>query len=508
MNIYIDVSGNYTLDANALMQQKDVEEIRLLCDTSAAPVNITLFPISDLGRVVNQKIFIIDDSGNAATNNITVTAGGSDTINAAASATISTNDGRIVLQMFTLGKWGAFLANLTPPASPFLTNFIYVDQVNGDDTTALPYRIDKKFATIAAAEAVGNPGDVIYIYPGLYTEGGLGIDRLAYYFAEGAYMSSPGACFSDAGGAISITISGNGFFRSNGAIPFVFGNASTVNISGQGISGLTQAMDIAGGAQVNVVLTEDIVGRTGNGVVVNDSLTVVYIRCRNITAVSTALATVNLVDTLTVLHVNCNIITTTGNAGDSFGVNMVGGQMTIHCNYVEKVQAAAGVGSCILVHASSPDGSKLIFFGDMKVPAIGKAINLTAGKAEIHGNVSGGGYAVVSGSGTGEIHEIYGNIVSNGDNLACIVQSGGNLYYAGRLVNDSNTAAGHGINKTGGSCELASNAIMITTHINSLCITGTAGQVFLIVPGVSSNNIADVGVVQTGSVVNVNPAYF
>lgn len=50
---------------------------------------------------------IIQDSGNAGTNNITVTRGGSDTINGGNTLVISSNYGRLTLYSDGAGKWYA-----------------------------------------------------------------------------------------------------------------------------------------------------------------------------------------------------------------------------------------------------------------------------------------------------------------------------------------------------------------------------------------------------------------
>ena len=50
---------------------------------------------------------------------------------------------------------------------------IVVDDIEGDDTTALPYRLDLPFKTVGAAAAVAQSGDVIVVRPGTYTESGI-----------------------------------------------------------------------------------------------------------------------------------------------------------------------------------------------------------------------------------------------------------------------------------------------------------------------------------------------
>lgn len=67
------------------------DDVILLCDTSAAPVVINLLEIPNDQWLTTYKLYIIDNSGNASVNNITINAGVGQTINNAPSVVISTN---------------------------------------------------------------------------------------------------------------------------------------------------------------------------------------------------------------------------------------------------------------------------------------------------------------------------------------------------------------------------------------------------------------------------------
>jgi len=66
-------------------------DVILLCDTSLAPVVINLLEIPDDAWMTTYKLYVIDNSGNASVNNITINAGVGQLINNGASVTISTN---------------------------------------------------------------------------------------------------------------------------------------------------------------------------------------------------------------------------------------------------------------------------------------------------------------------------------------------------------------------------------------------------------------------------------
>lgn len=67
------------------------DDVILLCDTSTAPVVINLLEIPDDAWMTTYKLYVIDNSGNASVNNITINAGAGQLINNGASVTISTN---------------------------------------------------------------------------------------------------------------------------------------------------------------------------------------------------------------------------------------------------------------------------------------------------------------------------------------------------------------------------------------------------------------------------------
>lgn len=110
------ISGTYNLAANPIWKNLVLQEIYLECDTTLAPVTINLFPISDLGRFWNVKIYVTDISNNAGLNPITINAGSSgfplvsDTINrqGLTNFTINYNGGDAVLMIVTGDKWSAF----------------------------------------------------------------------------------------------------------------------------------------------------------------------------------------------------------------------------------------------------------------------------------------------------------------------------------------------------------------------------------------------------------------
>jgi hypothetical protein len=105
-----NVSGTYTLVPDASWQDLQTDEVRLLCDTSLAPVVINLPAISALSGFYNVKIFIVDASQNAATNNITINAVGGNKIGSDSVELINKNGGAMQLQVLSSTNWLATLS--------------------------------------------------------------------------------------------------------------------------------------------------------------------------------------------------------------------------------------------------------------------------------------------------------------------------------------------------------------------------------------------------------------
>jgi hypothetical protein len=100
-----NVSGTYTLVPDASWQDLQTDEVRLLCDTSLAPVIINMPSIASLSGFWNVKIFIVDASQNAETNNITINAVGGNKIGSDTSEVINKNGGALEIQVLSSTNW-------------------------------------------------------------------------------------------------------------------------------------------------------------------------------------------------------------------------------------------------------------------------------------------------------------------------------------------------------------------------------------------------------------------
>jgi hypothetical protein len=111
-----NITGTYNLVANSIWQTLVLQEVRLECDTSLAPVTINLFEIADLKRLWNVKIYITDIAANASVNNITINSSGSDTIDGTGNTSITINENGVsaVFAVVNQTQWVALESNATP----------------------------------------------------------------------------------------------------------------------------------------------------------------------------------------------------------------------------------------------------------------------------------------------------------------------------------------------------------------------------------------------------------
>lgn len=97
----VDCQGLVSTDARAIKRTAITNNYTILttdyligCDTSSNTITVTL-PLAS--GTTNQVFYIIDETGNSQTNNITITRSGSDTINGQTSAIINTNYSSITI---------------------------------------------------------------------------------------------------------------------------------------------------------------------------------------------------------------------------------------------------------------------------------------------------------------------------------------------------------------------------------------------------------------------------
>lgn len=91
--------------------------------------------------------------------------------------------------------------------SSLFAKAVFVDATYGNDGTAVKYSLTNKFQTIATALAAAIPGDLIYVFPGTYSEGiNFYKDGITYYLSPGVLLAGG---FSASSGTCTVYGKGN-----------------------------------------------------------------------------------------------------------------------------------------------------------------------------------------------------------------------------------------------------------------------------------------------------------
>jgi hypothetical protein len=97
---------------------------------------------------------------------------------------------QIAVDGTTITGLGTSVSPLEVISAPVLTgNVLYVDDVNGNDGTAVSGDLNKPYLTLLAAQTAAVAGDTIVVYPGSYTSNPLGKRGVNWYFMPKAVVS-------------------------------------------------------------------------------------------------------------------------------------------------------------------------------------------------------------------------------------------------------------------------------------------------------------------------------
>lgn len=126
---------------------------------------------------------------------------------------------------------------------------LFVDEIYGDDGTAVPNSRQYPFQTVPAAFAsITGSGDMIYVITGNYSASGLSADQCPVWCDPGVTISGS-YIFTDAGVSNSFNICGFGKFIASAAIVYMSGTDSQITITGSDFraTGGARAFDVDGG---------------------------------------------------------------------------------------------------------------------------------------------------------------------------------------------------------------------------------------------------------------------
>lgn len=109
------------------------DDVQLLCDTNLGSVTIDLCLIPTLKWNVNYKLYVVDSTNNAGSNNITINAAAGQTINGGSSIVINTSGGGCMIQV---GSNTSYIATFYPlTGSGTVTSITALDPLTGGTIT-------------------------------------------------------------------------------------------------------------------------------------------------------------------------------------------------------------------------------------------------------------------------------------------------------------------------------------------------------------------------------------
>lgn len=131
--------------------------------------------------------------------------------------TLPDSSGSVILNS-TITQYISSLSS-SDVSTPYVqSSIVWVDSTSGNDSTGLRNRADKPFKTLNGAQSVAQAGDVIHVHSGLYSDVGLGVNGVNWYFEPNARITlinptNPIFIYSgmsyNVWGRVNISISGN-----------------------------------------------------------------------------------------------------------------------------------------------------------------------------------------------------------------------------------------------------------------------------------------------------------
>lgn len=365
---------------------------------------------------------------------------------------------------------------------------LFVDDIFGNDATALPQRQDLPYKTILAAQAVANAGETIVIRAGVYFElAPLGKDQVRYNFEQGAILSSS-ICFADLGSTIDFEVVGYGqFFATftvlqvladgiiniNGfsaevAGPYVIRNTANGEISFNMINeikqiGLEQVVRTDGAAVISIS-AETIIG-TGGIVQMSDGE--VTLRATNIVYNANSRGYVAFNLNFGLLNVYGNV---QFNGTGLYGTPAIWNDGDAISNFYGKVTSAMPTDPTLWSTIGGGSGSKVTFHDTVETLTL---------------LLTNGGYV-----------NYKGQVINNYPTFAAINHSSGKTVVENLILNQDTSNTADGIELNGAGLVLAPGASIVTNNVNVYSINAANPQTIKTYPRAVATKAAHVNVTE------------
>lgn len=369
-------------------------------------------------------------------------------------------------------------------------NTLYVSK-SGVDAYGLTGRFDRPFLTITAAQAAATSGQTIVIYPGTYTENGLGKSGINYHFMNGAVLAATtGIGFLDTG-AISYSITGDGELTctTGNVAKFEFGGV--LSLTAKRMASTTgEVLDFRGASIVYAVVEKDITATSGRCFQLYDTGEI-HVITNLISSGGYCVGTSAYAGTT--LNIRANKIIGSGST-----VFDLTGNASIYGN-IYYTGNATGFGP------GAGSACNQNFYGDITSSTAALIIGFTNGSGTIcfHGKITSTGPISIAGATATFV--FYDEITTNLAATPCISMTSGTVKVLSRVTNLDANAASYGITKTTGTLILQ-NAVIVTGAGGAASVYSAAAQNYKVLGTLCANVAPSVNLTDTtGGVIQVDP---
>jgi hypothetical protein len=370
-------------------------------------------------------------------------------------------------------------------------NTTYVSK-SGNDTTGVINRFDRPFLTITAAQAVTATDSTIIIYPGIYTENGLGKSGVNYHFMNGAILAATtGNGFVDTAG-ISYSITGEGELTCTSGNVILFNSGGVLTVSAKRLGATTgNCINTASTSSIYATIQKEIVASAGRCFQMNDTSSQ-FILTDVVSAGGYTVGTSAYAGTY--LYLRADTISASGSTAFDLGGNASVYGKIFYTGNASGIVCSAGV-------ACSQN-----FYGDINSSTAALIMEYTVantGTINLYGKIISTGPISISGSTA--TFNFYNEIQTNLATTPSISMTSGTVKIINtRITNLDANAASYGITKTTGTLVLQ-NAVIITGAGSAPSVYSAAAQNYKVLGTLACNvapsvNLTDI----TGGVVQVD----
>lgn len=389
------------------------------------------------------------------------------------------------------------------PSGPFTTsvgltsiplNAIFVDLVNGNNSTGVPYDLSKPYQNPAAANTHAVAGDTLIIYPGEYPDSIVCKPDVIYHFLPGAnvtsavnfYFSTPDSTY---------TIKGDGRFSSTTTCGYCYGDNLTINFECANATSTGRTFRVESVTNINLTLKSkaDIAstsaGSDGSIRMYTASGTIL-IEAERIIGDSGLIGIADSTTSNLKIVIKAKQWLWNQNGGAYSALQLTGGSADVKLYGDHYYFGNGGFGLPTILQNTHgfPINSNLEIHGN--IYAVGNTDGLYLGDPADGGtpvfNMYGKVYTGGKITNNGCIINFYDNIISNSP-IEAISHNSGKTIVHSLVKNLTNNNSAHGIKVAGPGLLLKQGVSIVTTNNSVNSVYSTGAQTIKTYPGAVAN---------------------